>query len=335
MTRREEIFPFALPAGKRKRRNKNWVSKTDLMRYLRCPYAFSLLDRGAVSFPETIDNVQARLINEGTAFHRGVEASAVSTDLDTSELQTLVDQEDVQLFGLPILENADLRIHGAPDAIRTAHGALLPVEIKSHKNVRRTDELELAFYWMLLQPYRTRAVSPRGFLILRRDGEAEEVEVELGEQRFHDVSRLISEVRHARRDAPPPRVCSCAVCSGVKREEVVNATRTAKDLTMIWNLGLVYARALEELGVVDYDDLLNFEAPELVEGLARRGSRLSVATVEGWQRHAQAYSLDRPVMWKPWPLGRSFIVLDLEYEDHIWLIGACVVEGDQREYLAL
>jgi len=35
-------------------RKSTWVSKTDLTRFLRCPYAFYLLDRGLIAFDDTV-----------------------------------------------------------------------------------------------------------------------------------------------------------------------------------------------------------------------------------------------------------------------------------------
>jgi hypothetical protein len=70
-------------------------------------------------------------------------------------------------------------LHGVPDGIETCDGALLPIEIKSHKRVQRIDALELASYWLLLEPYRTRQVPPSRYLILRDSSAPQEIAIEI------------------------------------------------------------------------------------------------------------------------------------------------------------
>src|SRR5262245_3732465 len=122
---------------------------------------------------------------------------------------------------------------------------MIPVEVKSHKNIQRSDELELAFYWLLLDPHRTRTLSPRGCLLLRRNGGEEQVEVEIRPNRLEQVRGLLQEIRDARRIGVQPRICACTVCSGILRDEIDRATLEKKDLTRIWGIGRAYARRLE------------------------------------------------------------------------------------------
>src|SRR6266699_2322435 len=152
-----------------------------MTQYVRCPYAFWLLDKGQIDPADIIDEPQRQRLLEGHAFeeHAVKEISQASTT--------------------PIAV--------APDRIDVASGALLPIEVKSHKDIQRIDELELAFYWMLLEPYRTRTdVSPVGRLILRRGGHAELVQVPIRPHRFEEVLRLVEQVRRARRQGVRPRI---------------------------------------------------------------------------------------------------------------------------------
>lgn len=71
-----------LPTTTRSRRTKAWVNKTDLVRYIRCPYAFWLLDQGLVEFADTVDEAQAHLIAKGHRFQKGVEATATAVTAD-------------------------------------------------------------------------------------------------------------------------------------------------------------------------------------------------------------------------------------------------------------
>lgn len=320
------------------KRQPEWVSKTDLVRYLRCPYAFWLIDRGEISFEDTVDEFHTALLTGGIQFQEALEAAAQKLELPAGGLPELLRGAQT-ILGTPLFENFKLNIYGRPDGIDAANGALLPVEIKSHKDILRTDELELAFYWMLLEPYRTRRIRDRrGVLILRRNGIPERVEVPLLPHRFDEVRKLLQEVRFARKYGVRPRICGCAVCSGIRREEVHAAVRARKDLTLIFGIGREYAPALEELGLHGWDDLLTCD-PELVwDGMKKRGFMVSVAEIQRWQRHAESWSSEQPIYFGgSYELGRAFIGLDLEYgpDPHVWLIGACVVQEGTRDYFSL
>jgi predicted RecB family nuclease len=339
------------------RRGPAWVSKTDLTRYVRCPYTFWLLERGEISFEDTVDEFAARLLRQGVEFQATVESSADPMDVEPDTLDSLgpegvkvlatatvpsnlgpLLQKDVKVLGTPKFENFRLKIHGQPDGIVTAEGALFPIEIKWHKRVQRMDELELAFYYVLLEPYRTRPVKqPMGYLILHTDRGAEEVEVPIGEHRFAEVKRLLKEIREARRYGVTPRVCSCKVCSGVRREEVLEAALDRDDLTLIWNIGRHRAPVLEENGIGSTRELIEANPAVIVALLAEREDFVSREEVHRWQHHAESYERGVPVVFGV--QGRrppsDFIALDLEYDTHIWLVGACLASGDDREYLDL
>jgi hypothetical protein len=52
----------------------SWVSKTDITRYMRCPYGFWLTDSSQLNRAELLSPFEARLAGEGVAFrarHRG------------------------------------------------------------------------------------------------------------------------------------------------------------------------------------------------------------------------------------------------------------------------
>lgn len=313
------------------------MSKTDLVSFLRCPYAFWQIDSGALAPEDAIDELGRRLMDDGRDFHEMVSSLAKPPPEPVSgELLT----QDVTLIGVPMVENRELKLFGAPDGLVTAGGALLPVEAKSHKDVRRTDELELAFYWLLLEPQRTRQLDqPRGRLILRRDGLPVEVDVEIAPERFDEVRRLIGEIRRARREGVRPRVCGCAACRGPLREQIRQRTRDCRDLTLISGIGPATASVLEMLGIADYEELIACDGEAIVAGLRERRLYRSLAEVERWSRHAESYRDARPVVFAPPPaVGDSFMVLDLEYDSSkrtIWLIGVQLVDGNRHEHVAL
>lgn len=319
-------------------RTARWISKTDLTRYLRCPYAFYLLDRGLIPFEAAVNEQQARLIRDGIEFQAAIEAPVPSRAIDPAELPQVLANEAIRLFDPPVFENPTLEIYGKPDAIDTDNGALIPVEIKSHKDVQRCDELELAFYWVLLEPHRTREVSPRGRLLLRRNGTEEEVEVAIGQHRFNQVCELLDAIRNARDHGVLPRICGCTVCSGIMREEICRSTSDRKDLSMIYGIGRHHAQRLEEIGINDYDQLVVADSATLVKRLHERRCYVSPAQVDGWKHHARSYATARPVLFGAVPpLNIPFLVLDLEYQPGsiIWLVGGCIVTQGDRLHFAL
>ncbi|MGH9164918.1 MAG: ribonuclease H-like domain-containing protein [Acidimicrobiales bacterium] len=319
---------------------RRWVTKTDLTRYARCPYAFWVLDTGQLTFAQSVTPQQAGLIDAGVAFQRQVEARAQPVEVaDVAvDLPALFASESLTLFldELPTLVNTGLALRGRPDGVRTEAGALIPIETKSHRDVLATDRLELAFYWLLLEPYRTRSSQPRGVLILRRDDAPVEVEVELLPRHFDEVRRIVDEVRRARRYGVQPRICSCSVCAGPMRDEVLRRAHHGRDLTLIWKIGPVLAGALEALGIASYGDLRGCDQAELLAALRADKRSVSAAMVAGWCHHAESYARAEAVLFgSPAPLPSSFIVLDLEYGPHTWLIGACIVDGERRRTIQL
>jgi predicted RecB family nuclease len=334
---RDSAYRLAFAAAEAAALPPTWVTKTDISRYLRCPYAWYLQDRSEISFEDTVDEFQMQLINAGLRFHTEVEREAAPIELPEQGLPGLFDQE-LTVLGVPDFENRELLIRGRPDGIVTARGALLPVEIKSHKDVQRIDELELAFYWLLLEPQRTRRVRrPRGLLILRREGREEPVEVEISRERLAQVRKLIIDVRKARAYGVRPRVCGCQVCSRLRQNEVARVTERNKDLTLLYGIGRHYAPVLEEAGIRSWEDLLDRDSAEVVEILRDRGMFVSPFEVDCWKRHAESWQRRKPVVFGATRcVCEPFLALDLEYpsvgDGPIWLVGARLADGEEGEY---
>jgi hypothetical protein len=113
---------------------------------------------------------------------------------------------DGTLFGIPVLRNEALLLPGSPDGVIADGGGLAPVEIKSHEDPRRTDVLEIPFYWLLLEPYRPRTdPRPYGRMLLRCNGIAEPVDVGRLAGLF---SNLIGETGFEPATARPPAGCA-------------------------------------------------------------------------------------------------------------------------------
>lgn len=312
------------------RRGRRWVSKTDLVTYIRCPYAFWLLYRGRIDREALVSPFSRRLVDDGIAFQEHVVAKASPARGSLSKLMS----GSVPILETPLFENHELEIYGRPDGVDPDRGALLPIEIKSHKGVERIDRLELAFYWLLLAPLRRRAVKPQGVLFLRHDGRVVRMKIEIRESDLATVAQLLEEVRTARKNGVRPRACDCDVCTTVAEEEVEIATTRNADLTLLHGLGRFKASALERSGVKNYKTLMKRDADELAAKLRPRLD-VSANQIRAWQHHAHAFVKNQPVLFgdEP-PMPESFIAIDLEYRPGsmgpLWLIGGCVVEKSKR-----
>jgi predicted RecB family nuclease len=321
-------------------RDRRWVSKTDVTRYIRCPYTWYLLDRGELDFADMVDESQQQLIVDGQAFHLAVESDLVTRSVAPAALGPAVEERGDGTgpaefwVSTAILENPKRRLYGLPDAIDPAGGALWPIEFKSHKRPSRTDELELAFYWWLLDPWRTmRRAEPRGRLVLRQPGGlVEVVDIAIPPHRFDQLKEYLQAIRRGRLYPVRPRICNCRACRTLLRSEVLAATRQDHDLTLINGIARARADHLATAGIETWDDLLAADPRMIQRRLAARRDRIGIDEVLRWRYHALSYRDDRPVTFgEPPTLGPKFIALDLEYEiigRRIWLIGVGIVDGD-------
>ncbi len=315
--------------GRRRGQDNEWVSKTDLTRYLRCPYSFWLLSTGQIGRGELVDDLGAQLIAEGTQFDKSLREA--STPVDVQNVQELF-TEDIRVFRSQRFENPTLQIAGIPDGIDTADGALVPIEVKSHKVVQKSDRLELAFYWLLLEPLRTRGIEPRGVLLLR-DGESStpiEVEIDLTAHLLDEVRRLILEVRRTRNAKEIlPQICDCPYCRAHQAE--IDARTPRSDLTRIWGIRRKYASHLQSIGIVNQGLLKGCDPILVAESMKARQWGVSPRVVESWIRHVESYERGATVVFEVEEIPASYIALDLEYlPSHVWLVGGCVVDDQSR-----
>src|SRR6266851_4421346 len=125
-------------------RNQSWVSKTNVTRYLRCPYAFWLTDSGQLDGAELLSPFEAQLAETGIAFERSIVDAAAPVQMPAGGEAELFTQ-DHTLLDVRAFRNPGLRLIGRPDGLVTANGALQPIEIKSHRLLRHGDRIELAF----------------------------------------------------------------------------------------------------------------------------------------------------------------------------------------------
>lgn len=326
-------------AFKRLIARRHWVTKTDLARWYRCRYAFWLLETGQITFEETVSPFQLSLIHAGQEYHELVEQSATPIAIEPANLPLLL-KTDITILGTPEFRNKAKMLRGCPDGIDAASGALYPIEVKSHRAPTRLDGLELAFYWLLLEPYRKQQAEPAGVLILRREGKPFRVDVPITAEMIATVRNLVSEIRQARRTGVTPRVCGCTVCASARRDEVVEWVTEHKHVSMLFGVGPVYGDALEAAGYATWDGVIDADPDELADVVSASGAKgCGPSKVALWQMHARSLATGLPVFspGATWPVQGRYIALDLEYDpaadkDLIWLTGAAIVDGDSAVY---
>lgn len=318
------------PSNAQRARGKLWVCKSDVIACQKCRYAFWLVDKGEVDLDAILGDLHNSMLERGIAFEREVVREATPIAVSAKDVPAFLQQSTATLLQVPMLENRELRLYGKPDGIEARRGALVPVEVKWHKNVRRTDLLELAFYWLLLEPYRTRRSRPRGQLILRSSsGDEDVVDVQIEDRHFDSVRLLIDEVRHIRHRGVIPEMCSCEVC--MTRPEVVEIARKRNAASLVYGIAAERAKALASLGVRTLDDIIACDDRAVVTGLAERKHFVTAYTVREWKHHARSYVDGLPRIFGPDRLDlASFIAVDFEYDSFcpgsIYLIGAAAVQ---------
>jgi predicted RecB family nuclease len=273
-----------------------------------------------------VDGYTALLMQEGRAFHEVFVAAEVAAG--------------AELVPPQVFENPNLLLYGIPDGIRNTLDAALrgleamvPVEIKWHAQVQQLDQLELAFYWLLLEPERTADGPPHGVLILHCEGAQVEVEVDIPAARIEQVRQILQDIRRARQEPVEPRICGCYVCSTVRRDEVRRLTAARQDVSLLLGVGYCRAAQLNKLGIRSYTEVAERDPLELTLAMRQVGARsLGVDEVSRWQHHARSYLTGKAVLFgQPLSLGHSYWVLDLEYltppwGEHIYLAGVLLVE---------
>ena len=322
-------------------KRSEYVSKTDIYAYRNCPYAFHLVETGQISRDDAFSPIATTLMEDGIAFEDGLlaEMPATSVRFDDPKAAEKVNY----LFGVDTITDHDRKLIGRPDGIDLRAHA--PIEIKHrHGEPTPMDRLELAFYWKLLEPYRTRTDTAPYGLIENLTGSL--MWVPLAASHFAKVDALIAGVLRARRDGVRPLPCRCFVC--LERPEVQAVFDEMSDVGMI--IGIKSARA-DVLRSVGIESVTDFAAADPVE-LARQtkaapGATLSVKFITEAQAHARALRDKAPVWIADDRLDSAdFIAIDLEYisglrtfwggrasDPEIFLVGVLHQHGDRHDFI--
>lgn len=313
-----------------------WLSKTDLTNFLRCPQGFVLTRSGAVTevtAPGTRDHA---LLDAGTEFDRTVRAAAQAKLEPTKRPERMADlfTTDRFVFSEELFINSALRFRGVPDGINMAHGRLEPLEIKNRTFQGRHDLLELAFYWLLLQPHRTVTDSdPAGWLLLadQWDQPAEPVRVPFPDEVLAAVHDVAAHARAAITGELNLRWCTCPTC--VQHPEIhTPRVRASAPIGTVNGVGPVRATELTAAGIGNVGQLVQRTPNQVYNALVDDVDRVpSKATIVGWQAHAKVFIAGQATMnAEPHAVvPRDYIALDLEYQNdspaHVWMLCAQAV----------
>src|SRR3989338_6097052 len=151
--------------------NKKFITKSELIDFLKCRYAYRRALKEGIPTSSVFDSPLAAALKK-----KGIETEAqLLSALPIKESKFDINnpkdvKKDIVVGGLEVINEA-LGIKGEPDLVMTAEGKLIPIEIKLHQAENETDPLEIAFYWLAMDPYRQKKVPPEGRYYLAGDRE--------------------------------------------------------------------------------------------------------------------------------------------------------------------
>ena len=246
-------------------------------------------------------------------------------------------QRDGMVRILARFRNHDLGLTGIPDVVSVEKGQLIPIEIKSHRELRPSDELELAFYYRLLSPAQAGDKRRRKGYVWLSTGERRMVP--LGRPLFEQLDRLVADVRTAKNDGTDPaRVQECYSCR--LREEHFQVINKLGDVSLIYDIGSQRRERLRQLGMNNVSDLAAADIVDL-HSRWRRIDRYtpSLKQLRNMQAHGEAWLTGRPqvVGTDPVPDNKRALILDLEYETwlgrYAFVVGVLAVEDGKETAL--
>jgi predicted RecB family nuclease len=267
--------------------------------------------------------------------------SEVVQDVRPQEVQSREEIEPIAkksvLIQVPkIFRNHELGIQGIPDLINTDRGKLLPIEIKNHKAVTSMDELELAFYWLLLDPLRKKRVKPRGYIILNNK---EIVPVDLTEDHFEQVEFILDGLRQLMETGTEPSLSNeCKQCTLKEncRQQVVQSG----GLSIIYNISSRRERQFRDIGISSISELIQVDEEQVnAQLISRFGNTPGIDEILRMKCHAFSIRSGKPFFFGDREelkaiLSSPLLVLDLEYDpEHlIWLVGLALKTEEQTTY---
>ena len=112
-----------------------WISKTDIIDYVRCPYRVYISHKMNI---RPIDLEQSPfldyLLEQGNKFESKALETINPNQIKLNDTLTeLKYPKHIRTDESGLLSNSKLLLKGIPDLFRTVNGRLMPIEIKNHK----------------------------------------------------------------------------------------------------------------------------------------------------------------------------------------------------------
>jgi len=308
-----------------------WVSKSDIIEYLRCPYRIYLSHKEKIPM-ESLKKLEiiSAFLDKGNDFE-----DSIISQHQFKEAERIEDvlKEEVILRAPILIQNNELGLRGIVDLIDIRKGKLYPIEIKDHKYLRDTDKLELAFYWELLEPMRIKKSQAKGYVLLNT---GETVEVQLTEDEFAKLEYVIGKVRDVKKNGCLRCICDeCKSC--VLEETCKSSIIKSGNVSMISGVGSIRFEQLRNMGVSDIATFAEYDTVKLWQTWSDHyGPSPGLVEISKMQIHAMSWLQRKPLKIgsEPFPITDNFIILDLEYmpAELVYLVGLIVVSKNKTQY---
>jgi len=232
----------------------------------RCPYRLiRAIKEGANPYDEYMNSVFIKevIVKRGVDFEKE-KLSEIKWEMTTESLESLVEKRhsvkkpylevdgskikfDVPLFFKKIM------FKGTPEMICEYKGNMVPLDVKSHKELTLLDEERICYYAFLMKSLFD--IEPTHGLIWSKNGV---LEVKINEFRLQQMFEKIEQIWHyANSDQMPlqQRTGQCSICTLDK--SCVKDLRERGDLTLIYGVGLATAEKMRKENINNINDLLS------------------------------------------------------------------------------
>ena len=153
------------------------------------------------------------------------------------------------------------------------------------------------------------------------------------------LATVQNQVRRVRQNGLPARICGTKKCiCGCLADELGRIALEHKHISIVNGVGAKAQVALEDMGIVSCEHILQTPTESIVAALKERALPASHLALEKIKLGARSYVENRVIVAGGIPpVGSSYIVLDCEFmpvrtTNVLYLIGVAVVIGDERDY---
>jgi len=332
-----------------------YLTKTDMIEYLRCPYRCIKAKSEGIQASDYIEStVISILFERGQQFEDDIVKDMTPVELENIRKSTRNKNLRTDEYG--IMHNDCLHISGKIDAFKLVQGIYYPVEIKNHKSLLDTDELEIVFYWLLLNSnkirlnhYYTLALEALkngtkgadvgcGYAILNT-GEIKLVQVNC--DKIEQVRRLLSKIETALKqyqngdtlDEQPVRTSHCHSCT--LADDCKRYLEEKGALSLIPDIGFSRNKQLNDAGINSIKQLISLKTEHIYDKLVKNCTRVNfnLDTIKNWQLTAKAIINESAYpRVPPEEIPLNYAIVDTEYDPGglVFLTGILLHNGNNQ-----